>query len=84
MQHSRDATLVNNAGIAPRYLRFPRPGESCPLTGLSRGYLRKLVDKGEIDTIKLGDQKNKRVARVIDAESLVRYIERYRNLPQPN
>lgn len=57
------------------FLRFPRTGQRCPLTGLSRPFLYDLAGRGEIKTISLRDRNKARGVRLIVADSLIDWIK---------
>jgi hypothetical protein len=61
--------------IAPRYLRLPRPGERDPLCGLSRSELWNLIKNGSIKSVVLAQKGKTRGCRLINAQSLVEFIE---------
>jgi hypothetical protein len=70
---------VTNANIhettsRPYSIRFPRPGERCQHSGLSRGMLYQWYKDGRIKTVSLRDH-GKRGVRLIVYESLIAAIE---------
>jgi hypothetical protein len=59
----------------PLYLRFPKTGSRCPLTGLSRPFLYQLAHDRKIRTVKLGGIPGARQGvSVIETESLLAFI----------
>ena len=71
------------ASTAPQceFLRLPPPGQKCPVTGLTRGYLNLLVlpcrendFKPPVRSFTLRRKGRARGVRLIDRADLVRYI----------
>ena len=58
----------------PEFLRFPRTGQRCPITGLSRPFLYTLAKEGKIKTASLRDRNKTRGVRLINADSLLAFI----------
>jgi hypothetical protein len=56
------------------WVRLPKPGALCPLTGLSRTSLYSLCQQGEIKSIVLRSPGAKRGIRLIKRESLLAYV----------
>lgn len=59
----------------PEFIRMPRPGERCPITGLSRPFLYELIKRNEIRTVSLRHRNAARGVRLIAADSLINWIE---------
>lgn len=64
------------ARAKPEWLRMPKPGHTCPVTGLSRAYLYRLATDGKIKTVSLRDRGKLRGVRLISYDSLLAYIEK--------
>ena len=64
----------NSTNTRPEFIRFPRPSERCPLTGLSRPYLYDLKARGLIKTVSLRARGKARGVCLIVADSLVAFI----------
>ena len=62
------------AGAHPEWIRLPRPGETEPRTGLTRGVLTRLATEGKIKAISLRDGGKKRGCRLINLGSLLSYL----------
>jgi hypothetical protein len=66
----------------PLFIRLPAPGTQCPYTGLSRGGMADLCAPSKANAFKppvksIALKKNKyvkRAIRLIDFESLIRYL----------
>lgn len=56
------------------FVRFPRTGERCPITSLSRPFLYAIAKQGLIKTISLRDRGKQRGVRLIVVDSLIDYI----------
>ena len=56
------------------YLRFPKNGQRCPVTGLTRPFLYNLATLGEIKTVSLRHRGKSRGVRLIIADTLIGYI----------
>jgi hypothetical protein len=59
----------------PKYIRLPRVGERDPLCGLSRSELWTLITTNKIKSLSLLQPGKRRGVRLIDAESLVDFIQ---------
>lgn len=57
------------------FLRFPRAGERCPVTNLSRAFLYSLAGAGKIQTVALRSGGRARGVRLIVRKSLIDFIE---------
>lgn len=57
------------------FLRFPRNGSRCEVTGLSRPFLYDLATRGEIKTVSLRQRNKARGVRLIVADSLIEWIK---------
>ena len=64
------------AAITPEFLRFPRPGEKEPYSGLRRSQLYNLVDEGLIKVVSLRRRGKLRGTTLIVADSLRAYLRR--------
>jgi hypothetical protein len=60
------------------FLPMPRPGETCPFSGLRRGTLYALWHAGEIETVSVRRRGKTRGRRLIVACSLRDYLRRLR------
>lgn len=60
----------------PEFLRLPRPGSRCPLTGLSRATLNALVlgDKPKVRSVCLRQRGAARGIRLIVTSSLLSFL----------
>jgi hypothetical protein len=58
----------------PEFLRLPRAGNKCPITGLSRTTMYALCKSGVVKSVVLRRPGASRGARLIDYESLVGYL----------
>lgn len=66
----------------PRYVRLPKPGTLCGLTGLSRTQIYQLCKSGKVRSVSLKQQGKSRGCRLIDAASLVSAIQEYATTEQ--
>ena len=78
---SNGATADNNGGnnsqvSRPEWVRLPKPGQQCNITGLGRSFLAKLVREGKVDSISLRERGAKKGVRLIKYDSLMAFIER--------
>jgi hypothetical protein len=65
----------NGAMVAePEFIRYPKPGHRCLLTGLSRTTLAELVDSGEVSAAKIRKKGSLRAITLIHRESLLSYL----------
>lgn len=67
--------------IRPEFIRLPKPGQTCPFTGLSRSTLKRLIlptkannSKPPVDSVVIKDSGDKAALRLIVYDSLIRYI----------
>ena len=58
----------------PEFIRYPKPKDRCPLTGLSRTTLAELVDRGAVKAAKLRKKGSQRSITLIHRESLLEYL----------
>lgn len=67
------------------WIRMPRNGERCTLTGLSHGRLYRLIaaSGGSIRTVSLKEEGQDRGTRLIDPKSLLAYLDRLAASQQP-
>ena len=63
-----------NPADFPEFLRLPRPGERCKLTGLSRTTLCELIDAGHVKAKKLRRRGSLRGITLIPKASLLEYL----------
>ena len=70
MQTNQTTTVAR-----PEFLRFPRTGERCPVSSLSRPFLYQLAKDGLIKTISLRERNTKRGVSLIVTDSLIDYIK---------
>ena len=62
------------AALQPEFLRFPRPGQVEPISGLRRSQLYELVKEGLIRSVSLRRPGKIRGTRLIVADSLRAYL----------
>ena len=74
------------AGTVPdcEFLRLPPPGQKCPITGLTRGFLNQLIlpnpqngFKPPVRSFCLRRKGHARGVRLIDRADLIRYIREH-------
>ena len=58
----------------PEFVRLPKAGSRCPLTGLSRTSLVELVEEGAIKAVKLRKRGSVRGITLLVRESLLGYL----------
>lgn len=63
--------------LQPRYIRLPKPGTLCGLTGLSRTQIYQLCKSGKVRSVSLKRKGTVRGCRLIDAESLITAIQEF-------
>jgi hypothetical protein len=66
----RDSATVTK----PEFIRYPKLGDRCPLTGLSRTTLAELVESGEVRAAKIRKKGSLRAITLIHRESLLSYL----------
>jgi hypothetical protein len=67
--------VVNGTNhISPEFIRLPKAGSRCPITGLSRTSLVELVDKGAVKAVKLRKRGSLRGITLLVRESLLGYL----------
>jgi predicted DNA-binding transcriptional regulator AlpA len=68
------------AGVPlPAYVRAPKKGERCKVTGLSRSFIYQLINSGAVDSVAVPTPgKQGRGARLISTASLIRWVESHR------
>jgi len=78
-----DFTKLDRIGaqMRPEFLRLPKPGTLCPLTGLGRSYLNSLILPTEanghrppVKSVCLRQRGAKRGVRLISYDSLTAYL----------
>jgi hypothetical protein len=78
----REARIMAPKRSRPIFVRLPKPGERCPISGLSRSALVNLCVpnkandfRAPVKSIELKFKKHaKRGARLVDYESLMAYL----------
>lgn len=65
-----NGTNHNNA----EFIRLPKAGARCPITGLSRTSLVELVEKGAVKAVKLRKRGSLRGITLLVRESLLGYL----------
>jgi len=63
--------------VRPEWLRLPKPGQRCPVSGLCRSYLHTLVRDGKIRTVSIRERGRKTGIRLISYDSLMAYIAKH-------
>jgi len=66
--------VVNGTISQPEFVRLPKSGSRCSLTGLSRTSLVELVDSGAVKATKLRKKGSQRGITLIHRESLLAYL----------
>jgi hypothetical protein len=66
-----------NIPSRPEFIRCPRQGERCPVTGLSRPFLYDLIKRNQIKTISLRQRNASRGVRLICTDSLIDWINQH-------
>jgi hypothetical protein len=73
----RDATAgVPPTPVQPAFIRYPRPGQLDPLSGLSRTQLWTMVRERRVRSVSLKQPGRQRSIRLIDTQSLIAAINR--------
>lgn len=82
VQHSNHPTNQQSSGSEPRYIRLPKAGENCPITGLSRAKMNELVlpnarnkHRPPVISKSLRQPGQVRGVRLILLESLLAYLK---------
>lgn len=82
----KTANLTDNLGrigaqMRPEFLRLPKPGTLCPLTGLGRSYLNSLIlpteangNRPPVASICLRQRNAKKGVRLVVYDSLVSHL----------
>jgi len=69
------ATVQTQSGaVKPEFIRLPRPGATCPFTGLTRSFLYAPASQGKIKTISLRERGKARGVRLISYDSLLGFL----------
>lgn len=70
-----------NSEVPPTYLRVPRSGERCPLTGLCRSSIWNLIsgESPRVNSEVVRRPGASRGIRLVEAQSLLDYIRNSRN-----
>ena len=66
--------VVNGTHTQPEFIRLPKAGSRCPLTGLSRTSLVELVDSGAVRATRLRKRGSSRGITLIHKDSLRSYL----------
>lgn len=66
---------LNNTTALPQWIALPAAGQRCQISGLKRGKLLSLATQKKIRCSHLREQGAKRGCRLIEVESLLRFIE---------
>jgi len=74
LQPFNNRSISEAAGVVPEWIRLPRPGETEPRTGLTRGVLTRLATEGKIKSVSLRDREKKRGCRLIHLGSLLSFL----------
>ena len=61
------------------FIRLPRAGTKCPITGLSRTGIFLLIKSGAVKSVVLRNPGARRGARLVDYDSLIGYLRRLEN-----
>jgi hypothetical protein len=72
-----EAATPSPSLIQPAFVRFPRPGQREPFSGLCRSQLFQLIKSGRVKSYSLKMPGATRGARLIDAASLRAAIENF-------
>lgn len=78
-----EITARPNAAALPAWIRMPLPGCPCPITFLRRGALYALAAQGKIKTATIRKKGSLRGIRLVNVESLLRYVESCADEPSP-
>jgi hypothetical protein len=65
---------VDTPLVRPNFLRLPRAGSKCPITGLSRTAMYALCKSGAVKSVVLRQLGARRGTRLVSYESLVGYL----------
>ena len=60
--------------LKPEFLPLPPPGRVCPISGLGRSYLYKLIAAGDVQSVSLRQRGKARGKRLIVADSLLGFL----------
>ena len=73
-----DGTAANSAShlYRPKYIRLPRSGSKCSVSGLPRTSLFKLIKDGAVRSLVIRRAGASRGTRLVSYESLVGYLRR--------
>jgi hypothetical protein len=61
----------------PRFIRIPAGNATCPITGLRRGTLSRLVTEQKVRSVSLREDGHSRGVRLIDLDSLLTYLDEH-------
>lgn len=71
-----ETVILKLESVDSRFIRLPKTGERCPVSGLSRSSLSELIASGSVVSKSIKAKPGaKRGIRLIDRESLVRYLQ---------
>lgn len=67
---------MTNSNHHPEFIRLPKPGERCPLTGLTRGSLNDLIlgSNPPVKSLVLKQDGASRGIRLIHRQSLIDWL----------
>lgn len=78
---SRPISAPPDGQVYPEFIRLPKPGTRCPLTGLSRGKLNELVLPSELNgfkppvrSISMRQRGHQKGVRLVVVNSLLEYL----------
>jgi len=66
--------VPTGAVLQPEFIRLPKSGGQCPLTGLRRSQLYILINEGKVRSISLRKRGHLRGTRLIVVDSLRGYL----------
>lgn len=76
------SVAIDTQPVLPEFVRLPKPGQTCPWTGLSRSKLNELIlpcsangHKPPVKSISLRRKGSNRGVRLIVLESLISFIK---------
>jgi len=67
-------STCSGAVTSPEFFALPRPGMVCPVCGLGRSYLYKLLRDGQIRSVSLRERGKTRGKRLLVADSVLGYL----------
>lgn len=72
-----------NGPFRPEFIRIPRPGTTCPYTGLSRSCFFEVIADGKVRSFSLRKRGRARGVRLVELQSLIDYIRRHEDGSPP-